>query len=170
MAGWRSGAEPCRASANCQPEHPHVQTGRLGPVGCRGACGTAVGSGPSPPTSEGGPAPLDSWLRHIKARVDSPTTGDHLVGWAVLWGPAVGQGWALVLLEGGRSGMGLGRGPCTAPCPPLPPHCLSSTDRSPTQTQALQLFRAPHALPCMFTSPLLTGQVSAQKPRLGKSP
>lgn len=59
-------------------------------------------AGPGPPTSEGGPAAPDPWPRHVEARVGAPAR--HLVGRAVLRGPAVGQCWALVLLEGGRSG------------------------------------------------------------------
>ena len=58
--------------------------------------------GQGPPTSEGGPAAPDPWPRHVEARVGAPAR--HLVGRAVLRRPAVGQCWALVLLEGGRSG------------------------------------------------------------------
>lgn len=48
-------------------------------------------------TSKGGPAPFDSRPRHIKTHVDPTVAVGHLMGWAVLRGPAAGQGWSLVL-------------------------------------------------------------------------
>lgn len=51
-------------------------------------------------TPEGGPAPFDSWMRHIKTHVGPTAAVGHLMGWAVLRGPAAGQGWGMVLLGG----------------------------------------------------------------------
>ena len=93
------------------------------------------------PTSEGGPAAPDPWLRHVEARVGAPAR--HLVGRAVLWGPAVGQRWALVLLEGGRRGRGLRAGP-EGPLLPAVLQTRQAPSCRPASGPALP--SAPHAL------------------------
>lgn len=101
--------------------------------------------GPAP-TSEGWPAPLNSRLRLIEAHVGSPTTDDHLVGRAVLWGHAVGQGWALVLLED-RVGPGLDGGPSRPPACP----CFLIVPQTRSSRQPLSLcsfFLCSQHLPC----------------------
>lgn len=114
--GRRRGSEAGSPKAPRPPGHPHV---RRPDDGVQPA-----------PTSEGGPAAPDSRLRHVEARVGSPAAG-HFMGWAVLWGPAICQGWALVLLEEGRAGPGFGCRPLAASRPPSSSPAVQQTRQAP---------------------------------------
>lgn len=156
--GGRRRQEAAHLSGPSPPEHP-LPSARRRDTGRRG---------PARPTSEGGPAAPGSRPRHIKARVGSPAAG-HLVGWAVLRGPAVGQAWALVLLEGVQGGTRLGERspqapagrflavPQTRQAPPTPRSLCACASLCPPPT--------PRPAPTPFVwvlTPLRTAQVSAQ--------
>lgn len=96
MGGVR-GRHP-QGPACLPPGSPHARREDGGVHGGRGR-GASL-------TSEGGPAPLDSGPRHVKAHVGAPAAG-HFMGRAVQ-AVAVGHRGCLVLLEGGWSGMAFG--------------------------------------------------------------